>query len=179
MQILAIEIARVHHGDVEVLLPRIFGEELVITKAPPQPSWPENVFLDRLDEQGPETAAAVRAFIREGRERGYLVANGTAQQPSLILARSLDNTTFVALSLFSGGPFAGTVRVWLDHLHDNALDAGRAVERLARIPGQDLDLDQLAAKNYRKWVHVPFALLRDPDVRVSVLDAVGTGQSSA
>lgn len=181
VQVLAFEVARVHDADVEILLPRTFGVELAIAKTPQaaQPSWTEADVFGWLDEHEPTLASPVRVFLEEAKTRGVLVTNGTAQQPSLILGRQMGNGTLWALSLFTAGPYGRKLRFWLERFRDKGLDARPAAELLAQIPDQDLDLQTLAAANYRKWIHVPFAQLHSAAARALILDALDTATAAA
>jgi hypothetical protein len=161
---------------VEILLPRTFGVELAIAKTSQaaQPSWTEADVLNWLGEHEPTLASAVRVFIEEAKTRGLLLSNGTAQQPSLILGQRTGEGTLWALSLFTGGPYGRKLRFWLERFHDRGLDGRRAAELLAQMPAQDLDLQALAAVNYRKWIHVPFEQLDAAEVRRLIFDALST-----
>jgi hypothetical protein len=138
VQVLAFEVARVNDGDVEILLPRVFGSELAVNKPSQtaQASWTEADFFGWLEEHEPSHLPALRSFAEEAQTHSLVMNNGTAQHPSLILGRPLGATTLWALSLFTAGPYGRKLRFWLERFHDNGLDGRRAAEILNQIPGR-------------------------------------------
>jgi hypothetical protein len=181
IQVLAFEIARVRHGDVEILLPRVFGAELATAKkTASQPSWTEQAFLEELDAKSPAAAAAVRELLAEIHDRGLPVTNGTATEPSLIVGSVAAGATVWSLSLFSGGSNALSALFRLERFVDRGINAVLAADLLCQIPGVTPDLDSLRNDKFRRWVKVPMTALSAAESRRLLIEALSaTGSVSA
>jgi hypothetical protein len=172
VQVLAFEVARVRHDDIEILLPRVFGAELATLKTSSQPSWTEAQFLDGLNNRSAELSTAMRQLVAEAHSLDLPITNGTASEPSLIVGSIKDGTPVWSLSLFSGGPYGLSALFRLDRFIDHDIDAGKAAAILQGIPGVTPDLPALKSSGYRRWVKIPMESLRSTDARQLLFHAL-------
>ena len=173
VQVLAFEVAHVQDGDVEILLPRVYGAELANAKArsssTAQPSWSTEQYLGWLSEHDPALRDPMEQLIQAAASAGWQVFNGTATSPSLILGCSVDGTELWPVSLFTGAQPTVEIRIW--QVAATAADPAVLAERLAQIPGASIDLAAFALAGYRKKVTLPSNLFISPDDRACLMHA--------
>jgi len=76
VQVLAFELAGVADGDIEMLLPRIFGDELARAKTgigatTSQPSWSRHDYLGWLSTNRPELRPGMQALLDDADQAAY------------------------------------------------------------------------------------------------------------
>lgn len=138
VSIVAFEATRVAHGEVEILMPRVFGAELAAIKGRRRRtnSWTPQEFLTAAGNDGAEVAEAARLFLDEVRAAGFTLFNGTATHPNVIIGRP--DAGYWPVSVYSN-PVRPRIR-----LHDIADARGPELATacamcLVGIPGAKLD----------------------------------------
>jgi len=90
VQVLAIELSIAHAGNVDVLIPTVYGMELVESVSRGQqgqgPNWVVKDVTDWCIAHRPDLAAAVATFLERLRVAGCLLIGTSAQSPSLAVA---------------------------------------------------------------------------------------------
>jgi hypothetical protein len=83
VQVLALELNYTKDGDIELLVPTVYGQETAVGKARTT-AWTAETFLEQVQEQ---TTGEVRAFIdrllANGRQRGHHPFYGSGANPSV------------------------------------------------------------------------------------------------
>jgi hypothetical protein len=166
--VVAFEAARILDDDVEILMPRVYGAELAAAKERRRPStsWTEDEFLRAVEQEGKDVTESVRTFLDQARRLGYIVYNGTASRPNVILG--IEGFGYWPVSIYTA-----PVRVRL-RLHDITDARGAEVTTACVQPLLDLpevDLDR-AKPNVRRKLTLPATLLTDPGARQQVLEAL-------
>lgn len=86
VQVLALELGYAKEGDIELLVPAVYGEEIASRKARTAASgqWTAASFAEATEQR---TSGAVRAFVdrlvKHGTERGYSPYYGVGKDPTL------------------------------------------------------------------------------------------------
>ncbi|MDQ1249107.1 MAG: hypothetical protein QG597_3481, partial [Actinomycetota bacterium] len=168
VSILAFEATRFAHGRVEILMPRVYGAELVAMKDRRRRtnSWTPQEFLTAAGNDGDEVAVAAGLFLDEVRAAGFTLFNGTATHPNVIIGRPDDG--YWPVSLYSN-PVRPRIR-----LHDITDARGpelatACASRLIGIPGAKLDPEK---PNIRAKLTLTSEALTDPSQRARFFDAM-------
>jgi len=176
VQVLAFEVAHVRDGDVEILLPRVYGAELANAKArsssTAQPSWTTEQYLGWLSENDPELRDPMERLIQAATSAGWQVYNGTATSPSVILGCSVGGSPLWPVSLFTRPQTTVEIRIW--QVAASAANPAVLAERLAQIPGTSIDLTAFALAGYRKKVTLSSSLFVTPDDRARLMHALAS-----
>ena len=180
VQVLAFEVARVADRDVEILLPRVFGAELAQAKTSisggAQPSWSEDAYLQWMSESQPALVDVARQVLADARETGFVVENGTASTPSLILGWRGETTKVWPVSIFSTPRCMFQVRVY--QVKDVDGDVVALTQALCRVPGSGVDESAYRAAGYRKRADLDLSVLSDQETRTRLLMALATALPS-
>jgi hypothetical protein len=172
VQILAFEVARVADGDVEILLPQVYGAELAQAKAatPSQPSWTRQDFENWLTTNQPDLAGALTALLDEATAAGLKVWNGSAFSPSLIIGVPTPDGEMWPVSLFTHPRCTVQVRVY--QVDDRHGDTAALVDALAGIPGAGVDPAAFKLAAYRKRADIPASVFADGAARRTLIQAL-------
>ena len=174
VSVLAIELARVVDGDVEILFPRVFGEELAQAKttaaATAQPSWRRNDYADWIRNSRPELVEAMNGLLDAAEGAGLRVVNGTVTTPSLILGASGAAGDVWPVSLFTTPTCFVQVRFW--NLVDKGYDASKLARALLGTGDERINLPALEAAGYRKRIDLDAEIFRASEARTALIDGV-------
>jgi hypothetical protein len=173
MSIMALEAARVVDGDVEVLVPRVYGAEIAssISRDPEgvqqsTDTWTEADLRDWLSENRPDLIEPVESFLRGAETATWEIGGARGKTPALMLIKR--GFGVWPISLYSG-PGGGRIQVRLYAIQDTYPEPLRFLEALAHVPGTDIDLE---VPNFRRRIEVPFDVLLDSTAREALVKAV-------
>jgi hypothetical protein len=83
VQVLALELNYTKDGDVELLVPTVYGQESAVYKARTT-KWTAETFLEQVQEQTSESARAfIERLLAHGRQRGHHPVYGLGANPSV------------------------------------------------------------------------------------------------
>lgn len=112
MQVLAVELGYSQEGDVELLVPAVYGEELASRKGRSATTgqWTPVSFTDAMEQR---TSGAVRTFVdrllKHGTENGNAPYYGIGKEPTLSFTYDMGGhlRSLWALVLREGAPYVG------------------------------------------------------------------------
>ena len=173
-RVLAFELARAAEGDLEILLPRIWGQETAEAKTRGQKrtnSWSPPEYLDWLSENTPDLLDAAHGLLECIPAAGWQVYNGTASSPSLITGCPRGGARLWPLSLFTsdGKP---TVQLRLYEIAKKIDDPSAVVEALGSIDHYPLDLSAMKSADFRRKLEYPLEVFASPSAREALAMAI-------
>jgi len=163
MRLLAIELRRAVHEQVEILIPTIYGAESADEKnARSAPvAWSHESVDEWLRQQEPALADAVATFSQELAAAGFrLHGGGTGQYPSFSYGGDLPTGGEVyPFSVYCGAkPTLGLNFQWVER-------AGKAGQQQflddVVVAGAPVDTAEVTQADYRKRKSVPLSLILD------------------
>lgn len=169
--VLQLEYARV--GDVEILQPRVFGDEAARRKQQTRAkrSWTEEDFSEALAaEASDERAATIRTLLDWARPRVKRFYWGEGQSPSCTLVFATPDGPIQPVSFWTGSYNAFSINFeWIrkrpTHLIEQFLDRVSIIDQIADMR------DDIVAAAYAKRPSLPLDVLDDE--RIAVLkDAI-------
>lgn len=181
LEVLALELAYVRHGDVEVLVPNVYGQEAVRRKAAegPRRQWDEQSLLAAIQERSaPEAAAVLTAVYEHAREHSSFSHWywGEGQHPSVTAWFHVGGFDVPVWSIYTG-PGGGVLAVNFDWIHRRG--AGVPAESVARLAARLRDLPGVASlyadleqKGYARRPSIPEASLAGPGAAETVRTAL-------
>ena len=187
--VIAVEYTRLSHGDIEILLPRTFGQELAEVKATvarPRDEWPAEKFRDWLASNDSEDLVKFDQFVSEAAALGIPFVGSTAGLPSGGLRiYTAENIWIGTLFLYC---YSGT-KIFLEfsftrgatkretHAIDTAAINGY-VDALARIRALHEVANALRTSGWRKRPNIPLSLLSEEAI-TKVIGSLRTLLASA
>lgn len=174
MRILAIELRRATHGDTEILIPTVYGNESAEQKDAKRRTgrrWSPDDVAAQLRETNSSLADAIVAFQREVTAAGFRVqGGGEGLDPSFSIWGSPNGTADITpFSVYAGTtPALGCNFVWTQPAGEQAVQA--FLQDLVAA-GLELRSGEIVASGFRKRPLVPLAVLEDPDRRRRIVEA--------
>lgn len=109
IHVFALELRRAHHGDVDILLPQVYGRELAASKAAVsgssagwQATWVPGDVTEFLTEHRPELVDPLTGLIAALAEMGFEAHGTGARDPSLIMVKSLPGGNVWPYAVYTG-----------------------------------------------------------------------------
>ncbi|SET21985.1 hypothetical protein [Geodermatophilus poikilotrophus] len=183
MRLLAIELRRVAHGDVEMLIPTAYGTESADEKNAQSASrrWTHADVDQWLRDHDAELAEALADFDAQLAAHGYYRGGGgTGAHPSYsVEGVTTDGQKIQPFSVYCGDvPLLSLNFQWL-------VLAGREVQRRfltdLRDAGANVDVAAIESADFKKRPSVLLSLIVDPSRRTRIVDAAARalGRDSA
>ncbi len=186
VSVLALELQYTRDGDIEILVPRFYGEEASEEKAKQSKNggWTEESFRRELDQR---TGGTVRAFIERllahGSQNGHHAFWGSGKTPGMSYYYELDGvpTSVWALYLREGGP---TVSLSLGSVSKTRPDKASAwLQAMKTEPGLARALNGVDDQSLNKYPGLRIGELLDREdtgvVFFAALDALIASQPDA
>jgi hypothetical protein len=161
--VVAVEFKYYERGSVEVLVPSVYGMELVEAKpGRSRAKWSVDDFIGYIEQNTAEFAGTARTLLEGLEELGLEIQGTAAQTPSLITHAAYNGQDIWPVALYT----SKTLRIqinfnWLAPIAAEA-KAGFA-RKLARIPGCGIDPEVLAASDYKKQPMILIETLNSSD----------------
>ncbi len=171
MRVLAFELAYAKEGDLEILVPALYGQEM--KPSPSGPVWDESKLFATLAERCPQGETAVRAIYEHAMARGAVLSWGRAPLPAVTASFEVDGAR---------------ARVWTCQTHETPnisvnFDWMREVvslkrlsvlaDRIGGLPGAAKRLDGLEAAGWRRRPGLPIVdVLSRPRVAARFCEAI-------
>jgi hypothetical protein len=176
LSVMAVELRYAKHGDVEMLVPTVFGAELAqvkVDRSDKRPQWTEADLHDYMSSQWPRSATALSAFLDAARALPGIKYVGTnAGTPSLI-ARwdGVAGTAWPFVVYTSKNPHVRLNFHWM-----TCIDADRKVafaREVAALSGVTFDPEQIADKGFVSRPALSVAdVLETSEAREMLVDAL-------
>jgi hypothetical protein len=164
VSIVALELRYARHGEVEVLIPRIYGAELAESVARPgrRRPWGEDDYLEALGRQGPVVDEIGRRVLEHFRERADTIFFGEGATPSLTPAfGAASGGRVIPFTLYlSTPPLLAANFEWTRACTPEARRA--FVDAVVAIPGAGMDADAIIAADLAKRPSLRILDLPDP-----------------
>jgi hypothetical protein len=171
--ILAFELARVADGDVQFLMPRIYGRELVEAKqrgsSTRQGPWSIEDVLTWMRENRPELVPVTQSFLDGIEATWWHVWAGTARTPSLIIGRPPGGPKILPFSLFTTPRQVLEVRLY--EIVALVPELGDFVRDLQAVDST-IDPQAIHAAGYRRMPRIELDALADPQALSRLLGAM-------
>ena len=85
--VIAVVYSRTQDGDVEILLPQVYGDQIAETKntqhGATRPSWSVSDFVEWVSQNDPRASAPLTALLEGMTQSGFNIVGGRARTPSL------------------------------------------------------------------------------------------------
>ncbi|WP_143424985.1 hypothetical protein [Geodermatophilus pulveris] len=182
LEVLALELGYVRHGEVEILVPTVYGQEAVRRKAAeaPRRRWDEQALLAAIEQHSSAQAAAVLTAVYE-HARDHCAHShwywGEGQHPSVTAWFRVGGLEVPVWTIYTAPAGKGVLAVNFDWMHRRG--AGLPAESLARLVTRLRQLPEVAGlyadleeKGYAKRPSVPETSLAGPDATDVVLSAL-------
>jgi len=157
--ILAFELARVADRDVDVLMPRVYGQELIQAKAPADHvPWSVEEYLTWVGDNDPDALPNARAFIDGLRASGFVVSGGRALSPSLNVSMDVPRIGRkwpIALYTYKSG---AKIEARIGDFKSTPDVAERFASEISGVASAGVSLGDIRAAEYAKY---PAILLRN------------------
>jgi hypothetical protein len=175
IRVLALELDYRADGDVEILLPKFYGEESATRKTRPSARsvWDEESFFRTLAQESPEGEAVIRRLYDRAMDRPNDVRWGGGARPLLTVSLTVDTLRVPVWRCRTDPPPRWVM------LCDLMLKRGVAPERMQRfanqlgdIPGVADEFEPVAEAGWRKRAFIPVSLLAAPGAVEKVIRAI-------
>ena len=159
--VMLVEFARFQDRDLEMLMPRTYGAELVEAKnesdsRDSRPRWTVEQYLSWCDAHDPTNAATMRALIEALQANGFYVGGGRAQTPSLNCAIEVPGLgRRWPICLYTDPLRGGLVEIRFSDFKNRPELVAEFARQVCAIPGIPLALDEVERAGYRKRPSVP------------------------
>lgn len=158
LSVTAIQLRYAKHGDVEILVPTVYGTELAQSKAAKagvHQAWTEEDVLQYLDEHWPEAAAPVTTILDAIRPLPGITYEGTwAATPSMIARlETPDGVAWPFVIYTSKKPHIRLNFHWMSTLADDTKLT--LATNLAMIENGGIDPAAIQASGYKKKPSLP------------------------
>lgn len=174
LRVVALELRRARHGDVDLLIPASFGADAAQRKtetSTPGASrgtrWAVADVMDAVAAERTETADALALLLEATASMGAAVVGTKASSPSLVVRLGLDDGDIWPLAVYTGPP-RPTLQVnfqWISSAGEQARQS--FLDHLAGVPGIDAAAIREAA--FQRRPNVDLRVLEDPAVREALL----------
>ena len=180
IELLGLEVAYVRDGEVEMLIPVVYGEEAAATKrAERRHTWTEEEFWEHADDVStPDSLAAIRALhdwaIQEG---GSLYWGNGKLHPSMTAWVQVDGTESPIWSCYLADNDATLLGLNFDWLRTRTTEERMAnlAEGLRSVPEAKALLEDLEEREYRRRPSLRVAgVLTRPEALEGLLEAYAT-----
>lgn len=162
-QVVVLELGYSKVDDIEILLPRTFGEEAARSKraSRARQRWSEADLLEALDAQGgPEEAEAGRRLYEWALPRAKRLYWGEGQAPSVTMVFDVPEGVIQPCSIYTASEGSNGVAVnfeWMRRRPRAALSM--VLDRLQELPTVGRLRDEIVAKDFAKRPTVPLSEL--------------------
>jgi hypothetical protein len=165
IRVLALELDRVADGDVEILVPKFYGEESATRKsrASARHVWDEDSFFGTLAQECPEGVPVIRLLLEHAVDSGGDVSWGGGERPSLTAYLTV-GTVRAAVWRCNLRPPA-RLRLLFDWMQGRGVEPERMhrfLNRLREIPGVADQLEGVEEAGWRQRPGIPVSVLASP-----------------
>lgn len=161
VQVLAMELSIAHAGNVDVLIPTVYGIELVESVGRGQtegtPNWSVTDVTDWCVANRADSAAAVKIFLGRLRTAGCDVIGTSAQSPSLVVAVDGPAGTMWPFAIFTG--LKPSLNINVAYLAKGGESVQEEFLNIVARALPELDVNQIRAAGYRRRPGVDLAVL--------------------
>jgi hypothetical protein len=182
VEVIAFEVGYAADGDVELLIPAVYGQEAVRRKSAQASTqrWDEQALRQALSDYCGQEAAAGLLAVYEHAQRHpatTLLYFGKGQHPSVTAWLDVSGANVAVWSIYTD-PLKTVFAINFDWMHRRgkgvaaqALD--RLADRLRPLPGVAALYADLAERGYNKRPSIPAdQLFTAPDAATSIIEAV-------
>lgn len=175
VEVLAIELSIAHAGNVDVLVPTVYGAELVAARQQlgGNPNWTVAEVTAWFTANQPDLATAVFDFVERLKISGCILVGTSAQSPSLAVGVDTNAGRVWPYALYTGLP-RGSLNINVDYVAKCGTVAQEHFLAAAHEVIPELAADQIRAFGYRRRPGVDPAVL----LRIGVVDALVDAASS-
>ena len=172
--VIAVSYRRVQDGDVEIITPAVFGQELAEAKNTARRSqrepWTIAEYLSWIEVNQPNTSATAEEFIRALIANGYVIEGGRGGTPSLLTR--LDTPTLGSGTVFSLNTYStwATIEFGFANFKDEPAAAEVFLLAASSTTSTDLDPATIRQSRYAKRPNTRLAGLTPDDARRLVSD---------
>jgi hypothetical protein len=173
--VLALELDYQAAGDVEIVVPKFYGEESVARKTQPSARrvWDEESLFNTLAEQCPEGVPVIRRLYEDAVDRGGNFSWGGGASPSVTVTLPVGTIRATVWRCRTRPPARWVV------MFDGMQRRGVAPElmrrfanRLRGIPGVAAQFEGVEEAEWRRRAFIPVAILAAPEVADTVVSAL-------
>jgi hypothetical protein len=173
VQVLALELNYTKDGDVELLVPTVYGLESAVYKASTT-KWTAETFLEQVQEQTRESARAfIERLLAHGRQRGHHPVYGSGANPSVAYHYALGGRPVSVWALYLR-PTGPVLNLSFGALSNRSFDQALALlNDLKAEPALGAALAEIDETTLNKYPTVPIdGLLTTPAVQESFFAAL-------
>jgi hypothetical protein len=182
VEMIAFEVGYAADGDVELLIPAVYGQEAVRRKAAQASTqrWDEQAFRQALSDWCSQEAAAGLLAIynhSQGHPAMTLLYFGKGRHPSVIAWFDVSGVNVAVWSIYTD-PLKTVFAMNFEWMHrrGNGVAAEpleRLADRLRPLPGVAALYDDLAKRGYNKRASIPAdQLFTAPDAATIIIEAI-------
>jgi hypothetical protein len=173
--VLALELDYQAAGDVEIVVPKIYGRESAgrKTRPSPRPVWDEESRFETLAQQCPEGTPVIRRLYDHAIERGGAFSFGRGASPILTVSLTVGTIRAPVWRCNTKPPAKWVVLFYLMQRRGVAPERmQRFLNRLRAIPGLAKQSEGVEEADRRKRARIPVSLLAGPEVPDKVVSAL-------
>ncbi|MCZ2817918.1 hypothetical protein [Modestobacter sp. VKM Ac-2984] len=172
LDVLALELGYVRHGEMEILAPTVYGQEAVRRKAAegPRSRWDEQSLLAAIHEHStPEAAATLVTIYQHGQQhpRWTNFYWGEGKYPSVVAWFDVGDQNVAVWGIYTGPQGRTVLAVNFEWMFRKGIGVPAAqldvlADRLRTLSGVEPLLSDLVDKRYARRPSIPEAALQSP-----------------
>jgi hypothetical protein len=176
LTVLALQLRRLRHGELQMIVPRLHGVEAAERKERTAPTtaqaWTTETADDWFRQHRPEHMDLAHRLFKAAADHGLDAEWTASATPSFVIrVRSAAGASWPLRAQFS--PDGGVLQIafrWLIAFDADHRD--RFLDVVSRIPELELDAGDIRAHNYRRQPNRPLSVLADGQVRDALFEAL-------